>query len=192
LNFSKHINNEIEFKQKDHTMFYLNIAIIFLTGYVLFQLRRETHRNQSLVVNLIKLHNKQLERMHFHNSIFTGQRYRGLNYIINRNILTLVEIERMSKSWKKEQCNQHGNEQHADLKILEVYIYSLQAICHTLSILSDYPEDDESKLVDKCITDDLKILNSCSSFDHILTAAGIDENHDIYHRAQHFSELLHT
>lgn len=98
----------------------------------------------------------------------------------------------MSKSWKKEQCNQHGNEQHAYLKILEVYIYSLQAICHTLSILSDYPEDDESKLVDKCITDDLKILSSCSSFDHILTAAGIDENHDIYHRAQHFSELLHT
>lgn len=58
-------------------MFYLNIAIILLTGYVLFQLRRETHRSQSLVVDLIKLHHKQLERTHFHNRIFTGQRYRG-------------------------------------------------------------------------------------------------------------------
>lgn len=171
-------------------MFYLNIAIILLTGYVLFQLRRETHRSQSLVVDLIKLHHKQLERTHFHNSIFTGQRYRGLNYIINRNILTLVEIERMSKSWRKEHCNQNGNEQRTFMNFLEVYVYSLQAICHTLSILSDYPDDDQSKLVDKCITDDLKILNSCSSFEHIMAAAGIDENHDIYHRAQHFSELL--
>jgi len=173
-------------------MFYLNIAIIFLTGYVLFQLRRETHRSHSLVVYLIKAHHKQLGRTHFHNSIFTGQRYRGLNYIINRNILTLVEIERMSKLWRKEQCNQNGNEQRTYLNFLEVYIYSLQAICHTLSILSDYPEDEQSKLVDKCITDDLKILNSCSSFDHIMTTAGIEESHEIYHRAQHLSELLHT
>lgn len=53
-------------------------------------------------------------------------------------------------------------------------------------------EDEQSKLVDKCITDDLKILNSCSSFDHIMTAAGIEESHEIYHRAQHLSELQHT
>jgi len=68
----------------------------------------------------------------------------------------------------------------------------LQAVCHTLSILSDHPDDDESKLVTKCIIDDLKILNTCSSFDQIMLAGGIDDKHEIYHRAQHFSELLHT
>jgi len=173
-------------------MFYMNIAFICLTGYVLFQLRLETHRNQSLMDELINANYKKLERTHFHNRIFTGQRYRGLNYIVNRNILTLVEIERMSKSWVKEHSNEHANKQCAYLNILEIYIYSLQAICHTLTILSDHTDDDESKLVTKCITDDLKILNSCSSFDQIMLAGGIDETHEIYNRAQHFSELLLT
>ncbi|MFS9592628.1 hypothetical protein U0129_21140 [Enterobacter hormaechei] len=173
-------------------MFYMSIAIICLTGYVLFQLRLETHRNQSLVDELIKTNYKQLVRTNFHNRIFTGQRYRGINYIINRHILTLVEIERMSKSWQKEQSDEHGNKQCGYLNILEVYIHSLQAVCHTLSILSDHPDDDESKLVTKCIIDDLKILNTCSSFDQIMLAGGIDDKHEIYHRAQHFSELLHT
>lgn len=80
------------------TMFYQKVVIILLTGYMLFQLRLETHRNQSLVDKLMKTNDRQLERTNFHNRIFTGQRYRGINYIINRNILTLVEIERMSKS----------------------------------------------------------------------------------------------
>ena len=171
-------------------MFYLNIAVILLTGYILFHLRRETHINQSMIIDYIKLNREHQNKTNFHHRIFTGQRYRGLNYVINRNILTLVEIEKISQMWKADQINQHGNDQDAYLKIIEMYINSLQAICHTLSILSDYPEDDESKLVDKCITDDLKILNSCASFDQIMIAGGIDQDHEIYHRAQHFNEWL--
>lgn len=173
-------------------MIYINIAVILITGYVLFHLRRETHDNQSLMIESIKENRNLQNRIHFHNRIFTGQRYRGLNYIINRHILTIVEIQSISTIWKTDPSIQQAQAHDAYLLILEVYVNSLQAICHTLSILCDYPEDDEAKRVDMCIMDDLKKLDSCLPFEQIMATGGVDQNHEIYHRAKHFSELLHT
>lgn len=56
-------------------------------------------------------------------------------------------------------------------------------ICHTLSILPDHHGDDEAKIIDRCIADDLNISNLRSSFEQIMVAGGIDKDYEIFHRA---------